>query len=136
MDTVEIEYWTTAQHIYHGVTQRTPAEVRAFVRETLTDRVGEDALWSALEIVNEMIINVVAHAGIGCEAAVRINMRPDRLALTVQDDGPGLIVWPPGMPDLDADHGRGLPMIEALSTKVQVFTVLPQGKALIAIIDL
>lgn len=134
--TAEIEYWTTAQRIYQRVTELTPADVRRFVRETLRERVNEDALWSALEIVNEMIINVVTHAGLGCEAAVRINMREDRLALTVQDDGPGSIMWPPGMPGLDADHGRGLPMIEALASKVQVFTVLPRGKALIAIIDL
>ncbi len=136
MDTAEIEYWTTEQRVYPAVTYDTPGLVREFVRAVLTGRVAADPLWSALEIVNEMVINVVAHAGVGCEAVVRINVRSDRLALTVQDNGPGAIVWPPGFPAADADHGRGLPMISALASRIQVFTVLPYGKAVIAIIDL
>ncbi len=72
MDMAEIEYWTTSQRSYPAVDEQTPREVREFVREALADLVHADALWSALEIVNEMVINVVTHAGAGCSAVVRM----------------------------------------------------------------
>src|SRR5258707_13041855 len=103
MDTAEIEYWTTEQRVYPAVTYDTPGLVREVVRAVLTGRGAADPLWSALEIVNEMVINVVAHAGVGCEAVVRINVQLDRLHPTVQGDRPGAIAWPAGLPAADSD---------------------------------
>jgi anti-sigma regulatory factor (Ser/Thr protein kinase) len=131
----EVELWQTAQLTLRRVRRRgVPRRVRRFASDVLSFRVDEDTVWKATQILDELIINVVTNTP-KAVAVVRINVRPGRVALTVQDDGPGAIPWPLHMADEDAEGGRGLPIVFMLADRVQIFDVSPAGKALTALID-
>lgn len=132
----EVELWTTSQlTLRHVRGHRVPRRVRRFVTAVLDGRVDTDTVWRSVEIVNELVINL-SRMPRRTRAVVRVNVRPGRIALTVQDDGPGAIPWPVAMAPTDAEGGRGLAMVGILADRIQIFDVSPAGKALTALIDI
>ncbi|MET8948788.1 ATP-binding protein [Streptomyces sp. NPDC004542] len=97
----------------------TPAAVaaaRAGVRETLTAwGIGGDAADSAVLITSELVTNALTHSAserIGC----RLLATPERLRIEVEDQNRGPLRPVPRQPDPDDQSGRGLLLVEALST--------------------
>lgn len=71
---------------------------------------------------DEALINAVAHAPYS-PVLVAAWARDDRLVLEVSDEGPGLDiarVRRDEVPDLDAEHGRGLFLIHQLMDSVRI----------------
>jgi anti-sigma regulatory factor (Ser/Thr protein kinase) len=71
---------------------------------------------------DEALINAVAHAP-QAPVLVAAWVREERFVLEVSDEGPGFDVSRAGhhaLPDLDADHGRGLFLIHQLMEDVRI----------------
>jgi anti-sigma regulatory factor (Ser/Thr protein kinase) len=84
--------------------------------------VQDDAVASLLLCADEALINAVAHAPL-TPVLVAACVRYDRLVLEVSDEGPGFDaarVRQDELPDLDADHGRGLFLIHQLMDAVRI----------------
>lgn len=82
---------------------------------------GADAA-KLLLCADEALINAVAHAP-QTPVLVAASVRDERLVLEVSDEGPGFDVAqarPNELPDLDAEHGRGLFIIHQLMEHVRI----------------
>ena len=106
-----------------------PASIRTarkFVRSVCRDRgINAETCDDACLVANELVANVVDHAGTPCVLTVMVGS--DGLRITVEDADPGSL--PTLRPlDVTARRGRGLQMIAAMSTACGV-RVRAAGKA-------
>lgn len=95
------------------VSEKAPGLAREWVGETLTrwgDPVSRDDVASVL---TELISNAVKAGAEGLEVLVEWHYASARLEVCVWDDAPGLPVI--REPDFEAEDGRGLHMVGALS---------------------
>jgi anti-sigma regulatory factor (Ser/Thr protein kinase) len=89
---------------------------RRFVQETLTDwQVDGDGVDVAVLCVSELVTNVIIHTVAGCE--VRLVLQEDVLTISVRDGGPGASRPQQAADDPLAGHGRGLQLVEMLTTR-------------------
>ncbi|MQS07078.1 ATP-binding protein [Streptomyces alkaliphilus] len=106
-----------------------------------------EAAGSAAVIVAELTANAVAHgAGPAAGFELRLLIRspgpagtPRTVRIEVTDAGGGSRPPRPGavpLPAEDAEHGRGLPLVEALSDRWEVFDAGSGGTTIRAEIDL
>lgn len=96
---------------------RAVAPARHFVRNTLAAwGVDEDTVDVAILCVSELVTNAVIHTDAGCD--LRVMLDRGVLTTTVRDGGSNVVVHPSrvGVDPL-AVHGRGLQVVEALSTR-------------------
>lgn len=106
-----------------------PASIRRarhFVRSACREwGIDVDTCNDACLVANELVANVVDHAGTGCVLTLVVG--PGGLRITVEDADPASL---PALRPLDvtARRGRGLQMIAALSTACGV-RVRAAGKA-------
>ncbi|HVE99604.1 MAG TPA: ATP-binding SpoIIE family protein phosphatase [Mycobacteriales bacterium] len=91
-----------------------PGRARAFVRRVLEDHGWTYALENALLLTTELTTNAVVHAG----TAVRVDVAGDADTVTVrvQDHTPGRLSGLPRAPDELHEGGRGLYLVDSLST--------------------
>jgi hypothetical protein len=88
---------------------------RQFIRDTLAAwDVTEDSMDSAVVCVSELVTNAVIHTVAGCE--VRLVLSQGVLTLTVRDGGTGVVTPQQFAEDPLAVRGRGLQIVDALST--------------------
>jgi anti-sigma regulatory factor (Ser/Thr protein kinase) len=87
---------------------------RALVRDLCaTAAVGEQAVETAVLLVTELVSNAVEHGGGTAVVDAEIDGR--RLRVCVLDDDPTLPTA--GQASIDAERGRGLLLVEALSSR-------------------
>jgi anti-sigma regulatory factor (Ser/Thr protein kinase) len=98
------------------------AGVRRFVADWLSGRGLED--WAAVLLASELASNAAKHAA--TEFTVAIGMRGDKVRLEVADGGS--IVHCVAATARDSEHGRGLHLVQALSTAWGV-EERPRGKS-------
>lgn len=100
------------------------AAARRFARDVLREWDEQDALEIVELLVSELVTNAVLHAGSGIELALR--RRADQVRVEVADASPVL----PTIRDygIDASTGRGLGMVELLTTDWGVNRKLGDGK--------
>jgi anti-sigma regulatory factor (Ser/Thr protein kinase) len=84
--------------------------VRRFVADWLSGRGLED--WAAVLLASELASNAAEHAA--TEFTVAIGMRGDQVRLEVADGGS--IVRSVAATARDSEHGRGLHLVQALSS--------------------
>lgn len=77
----------------------------------------------ALLLVSELVSNAVQHGQ--PEIVLRIRRRPPGIGVSVQDRGPGQVVRPSGQLDPRATRGRGLRIVEAVSSAWGVEPAVP-----------
>jgi anti-sigma regulatory factor (Ser/Thr protein kinase) len=91
------------------------AAARAFVREVFWTwelaRPDETLLDRAVLVANELVTNAVIHAH--GDLWLQLELRADRLFIAVRDGGPRLLR--PVPPELEAEGGRGLWLVEQLT---------------------
>jgi anti-sigma regulatory factor (Ser/Thr protein kinase) len=91
------------------------AVARAFVREVCQTwqlaRPDETVVDRAVLVANELVTNAVVHAG--SDLWLQLELRVDRLFISVRDTNPRLLRSVP--PDLEADGGRGLWLVDQLA---------------------
>jgi anti-anti-sigma factor len=92
-----------------------PAVARAFVRQVCQRwqlaRPDETLLDRAVLVANELVTNAVVHAR--TELWLQLELRADRLVIEVRDDSPRRLRAT--IPDLEAEGGRGLWLVEQLA---------------------
>lgn len=90
---------------------------RHFVLSTLGDwSIDEDTVDSAILCLNELVTNAIIHTDAGCE--LRVVLDRGVLTMTVRDGGSSAVVDLSGVTvDPLAVHGRGLQLVDALSTR-------------------
>lgn len=97
----------------------TPASVapaRAGVRETLTAwGIDGDTADSAVLITSELVTNALTHSAVE-RIVCRLLATPERLRIEVEDQNRGPLRPVPRQPGPDDQSGRGLLLVEALST--------------------
>ena len=96
---------------------RSVGSARHFVRTTLSEwGVDEDTVDDAVLCLSELVTNAIIHTGAGCE--VRVVLDRGVLTTTVRDGGSSVVA---GLNDVTVDplavHGRGLQLVDALSTR-------------------
>jgi anti-sigma regulatory factor (Ser/Thr protein kinase) len=69
-------------------------------------------------VLGELLANGVEHARTAVE--LRLALTEQELVVEVRDDGPGLTAVPAQRASEDAEHGRGLHIVRALSTSLDV----------------
>jgi PAS domain S-box-containing protein len=72
-------------------------------------------------LATEMVTNSVKHAGANGVIGLELTLGGDAVAIAVTDSGPGFEPLP-GSPDLDAESGRGLLIVDALADRWGVDT--------------
>lgn len=96
---------------------------RELVRETLAEWAMEDLLDEAELVVSELVTNAVTHGGSACR--LELSHSSGALRIEVTDEGTGS---PEPQPfDAEAEHGRGLVLVSAMSTSWGV-EAAPAGK--------
>ena len=70
-------------------------------------------------VLGELLANAVEHARTSVRAPARADAS-EQLVVEVRDDGPGLTAVPAQRASEDAEHGRGLHIVRALSTSLDV----------------
>ncbi|MFF4014725.1 ATP-binding protein [Streptomyces sp. NPDC001843] len=97
----------------------TPASVaraRASVHEALASwGIDGDAADSAVLITSELVTNALTHSA-GERIVCRLRLTPERLRIEVEDDNRGPSRPAPRQPGPEDQSGRGLLLVEALST--------------------
>ncbi|MGW2635813.1 ATP-binding protein [Streptomyces sp. NPDC001348] len=92
------------------------ARARACVRKALAARgIDEDVSESAVLITSELVTNALTHSA-GERIVCRLHISPERLRIEVQDDNRGPSRPAPRQPGPEDQSGRGLLLVEALST--------------------
>ncbi|MGW5238150.1 ATP-binding protein [Monashia sp. NPDC004114] len=96
---------------------RAVAPARHFVQSTLASwGVGEATAYSAVLCLSELVTNAIIHTDAGCE--LRVVLDRGVLTTTVRDGGSTVVVDPSSVTeDPLAVHGRGLQLVDALSTR-------------------
>ncbi|BBY27983.1 ATP-binding protein [Mycolicibacterium sediminis] len=98
------------------------AAIRRRVSEWMTlVGISADLAADILLVVNEACSNSIEHAYLGkSEGTVRITAEraPDAICFTIEDFGR----WRGGATDADVARGRGLPLMRALSARVDLST--------------
>ena len=108
-----------------------PGEARAVVRDAcLAWSVDDDVRDDAELVVNELVANVVDHAGTRC--TLDVTATDDGLLIGVRDFYPSPPLHPPPI-DPTARRGRGLQVIAAVSARWGM-TSLPDGKCIWALL--
>ena len=91
------------------------AVARDFVREVCRTwqlaRPDETVVDRAVLVANELVTNAVVHAG--SDLWLRLELRADRIFISVRDANPRLLRSV--IPDLEAEGGRGLWLVEQLA---------------------
>jgi len=111
-----------------------PAAARGWLRTTaevwdLPAGLAEDAVL----VLFELVTNAVVHVGTG-EIVVRLAYQEGTLRITVRDEGP-MVGLQATRPRPDAEHGRGLVLVNALSRRWGVSRVgVGRGKAVWALL--
>ncbi|MEV8319841.1 ATP-binding protein [Streptomyces sp. NPDC059900] len=99
-----------------GHSERTPGEARAYVGLTLADWGVCEAVRADLQlIVSELATNAVTYTH-SSEITVEITLTDDEAAVSVSDHGPHRRLHAQDAAP-DAEHGRGLLIVEALATR-------------------
>ena len=108
-----------------------PADNEALARvrpclEAALQHAGWDGLgrFDVLVATTEALVNAITH-GSSADGSVGVvfAVGPTAARITVVDRGrgtPATIPWPPQCPSVDAAHGRGLVMIEAVADRVEI----------------
>jgi len=107
------EHQTTVGTVGHALppSERSPSLARVIVREVL-DGLPEVTVETTEALVNELVTNAVLHAR--SILIVHVDARGDRVRVGVEDLS---VDYPqPRQPPADAEHGRGLVLVDALST--------------------
>ena len=100
------------------------AAARRFVEETLKEWQLEPVLDDALLVISELVTNAVTHADSSCR--IRLSLTPARLRIDVLDNGVGT---PEPLPySQTEEHGRGLYMVDAVTTAWGLEDVPGEGK--------
>lgn len=110
-------------HGAHAATYSVAADLRAvaparpFVLRTLAAwGVEEDTVDNAILCLSELVTNAITHTDAGCE--LRVVLDRGVLTTTVRDGGSTVVVDPRNVTvDPLAVHGRGLQLVDALSTR-------------------
>jgi DNA-binding NarL/FixJ family response regulator len=89
-----------------------PARARQFVTTTLTEWGLESLIDSALLVTSELATNAVIHAGSGFR--IQLSLAPTTMRIDVVDFGAG--TPEPQHGGVSEEHGRGLHLIDALTT--------------------
>jgi len=111
-----------------------PAAARGWLRTTaeaweLPAGLAEDAV----VVLGELVTNAVVHVGTG-EIVVQLSYREETLHVTVRDEGP-MVRLQAVRPRPDAEHGRGLVLVNALCRRWGVSRLgVGQGKAVWALL--
>lgn len=101
-------------------------EARQLVRSVLTDaRVSGETIETALLLVSELVTNVVLHAD--GRPVLELSVEADRLRISVSDTVGGAPRVRTDNPEL-ADSGRGLLLVDSLSTRWGTDPRDPRGK--------
>ncbi|MGW6054147.1 ATP-binding protein [Streptomyces sp. NPDC055189] len=99
-----------------GHSERTPGEARAYVGLTLADWGVAEAVRADLQlIVSELATNAVTYTS-SAEITVEITLTDDEAAVSVGDRGPHRRLHARQAAP-DAEHGRGLLIVEALASR-------------------
>jgi anti-sigma regulatory factor (Ser/Thr protein kinase) len=96
---------------------RDAAEVpraRRFVADAL-ERSGRQATDEVMLVTSELVSNAVRHGRDPVELHLELDTDGDRLHLEVIDAGGVAPQAPSAMPEVEAEGGRGLPLVAALS---------------------
>jgi len=103
-----------------------PLARRLLIGTMETAGVDPDISFDLSVALSEACANAVEHAGTATGYSVTARIEGDRCRIEVADSGPGILrdrfrqpVRPPGLPGRNAEHGRGLILIEALVDHVQ-----------------
>ncbi|WP_331062651.1 ATP-binding protein [Nocardioides sp.] len=96
---------------------RAVAPARHFLRSTLWAwGVDQDTVDNAVLCLSELVTNAIIHTDAGCE--VRVVLDRGVLTTTVRDEGSSVVA---GLSNVTVDplavHGRGLQLVDALSTR-------------------
>jgi anti-sigma regulatory factor (Ser/Thr protein kinase) len=105
-------------------TPHAPAAARRFVRQVLGEWRLSHLAEDAVLLTSELVTNAVVHAG--GVTIVRLGLDDHTLRVTVCDHIEAPPVTRNAAPD--ADHGRGLALVEALAARWGVDRAQPPGK--------
>ena len=95
---------------------RAVASARRFTEETLTGwQLPDDPVDVAVLCVSELVTNAIIHTVAGCQ--VRLMLHDGVLTISVRDAGTGGRDAHPPSDDPLAGHGRGLQLVEMISTR-------------------
>ena len=87
---------------------------RDFTRYTVAPDRGHEVAEVAALVVSELVTNAVLHAR--SEILLRLDVGEGTVRIEVVDRSPDELV-PPGSPSLDAERGRGLGIVAAVSRR-------------------
>jgi anti-sigma regulatory factor (Ser/Thr protein kinase) len=90
-----------------------PLEARRFVRSTMFKWGRRTSLSDVELVVGELVNNAVIHTQ-SKQVLLRLQLRRSRLRVEVTDGDPGNLATV--LFDLDADHGYGLRIVDAVAT--------------------
>lgn len=97
---------------------------RRFVAEKLTEWKLEQIMDDALLVTSELSANAITHAHSTCR--IRLSLSPARLRIDVIDTGAG--TPEPQPPSATEEHGRGLHLVDAMSSAWGLEDVPGDGK--------
>jgi len=106
----------------------------AIVRFARSNGVGDDDLAYFAMAVGEALANAVEHARAAVPIAVEVRVAPDRILALVQDNGVGFearLVAEPKLPELEAERGRGLPIMRRCCDIFAVNSLPGKGTAVV-----
>ncbi len=106
-----------------GADAAAPSAARSFVRSVLGEWRCDHLVESALLIASELVTNAVVHAR--SRSVLGLRLLEGRVRIQVADHGAGMPT--PRVPDEDGPGGRGLPIIEAISSSWGI-DATPDGK--------
>src|SRR5207244_7860319 len=106
-------------------TRAAPAQAREAVAE-LAETLPGDLGFRLRLLVSELVANSVRHGGLAAEQRIRLVAlrNAETLRVAVEDDGHGFDV-PAATPAPDAEHGRGLDLVDALASRWGVSRTRP-----------
>jgi anti-sigma regulatory factor (Ser/Thr protein kinase) len=117
LDSEPVPYGALAATYSVPADPRAVAPARHFVQSSLAGwGVDGDTVGKAVLCLSELVTNAVIHTDTGCE--LRVVLDRGVLTTTVRDNGSSVVVDLSGVPgDPLAVHGRGLQLVDALSTR-------------------